>query len=458
MLDDTIAAVATPHGRGGIGIIRISGRDAVAFAQHVVRSNDARLLREANAAVVSDVFASAGPEAPIDRAVVTFFRGPHSFTGEDVVEIACHGSPIVLELLLAGLFHLGARAATPGEFSKRAFLNGKIDLVQAEGIRDLIDAQTTYQARQAQRQLRGELSRRLAPIKEQLLEVIVHLESSVEFVEDDILPDDRSSLSDELGRISGVVAGFCASYSIGKLVSDGATLALVGPVNAGKSSIFNKLLDRERAIVTPVPGTTRDLVSERLEIGGIPFRLLDTAGLRATDDVVERIGVERTLGAIADADVVLVVFDACESDDGVWQDLLDRTTSLNRLVIVNKIDLWSQPAAEISLRRGGSEAICVSALTGENFERLRRAIVASVAGTGAMERDDILVNNARHYALLRQACEQLEVARRALQEGLSEEFALSGLHSALRFLGEVTGETAIDDILHRIFSTFCIGK
>jgi tRNA modification GTPase len=455
MFDDTIAAVATPHGRGGIGIIRLSGPNAVVVARRFVRSGDARVLRDPNVAVVSDV---VDADAVLDRAVVTYFRSPASYTGEDIVEIACHGSPVVIEALLGGILQSGARAATPGEFTMRAFLNGKLDLTQAEAVRDLVDAQTTYQARNAQRQLRGELSSRLAPIKERLLEVIVHLESSVEFVEDDILPDDRFKLSREIGTIAVSLDALCSSYSLGKLVSEGATLALAGPVNAGKSSIFNYLLENERAIVTPVPGTTRDLVSERLDIGGIPFRLIDTAGIRATEDVVERIGVDRTLMAIADADVVLLVLDAVDSDEAECEALLERTANLNRVVVANKIDLRSEPRAAGALRRARVEPIRISALTGLNVDRLRLALVAAVGGAGAVERDDILVSNARHFALLRQAAEQLRVARRALEDGLSEEFALSGLHAVLRFLGEITGETLVDDILHRIFSTFCIGK
>jgi tRNA modification GTPase len=458
MFDDTIAAVATPQGRGGIGVIRISGRDAVAIARRFVRSGDSRLLKDPNVAVVSDVFDCDVEDVPLDRAVVTYFRSPASFTGEDVVEIACHGSPVVIEALLGGILRRGARAATPGEFTMRAFLNGKLDLAQAEAVRDLVDAQTAYQARHAQRQLRGELSRRLSPLKERLLEVIVHLESSVEFVEDDILPDDRLELVGELETIAASLDAMCSSYSLGRLVSEGATLALAGPVNAGKSSIFNYLLESERAIVTPIPGTTRDLVSERLDIGGIPFRLVDTAGIRTTDDVVERIGVDRTLTAIADADIVLLVLDAVESGEEECVALLERTASLNRVVVANKIDLGARPRAARALRDANVEPILVSALTGENMDRLRGALVASVGGTGAIERDDILVSSARHYALLRQASEQLGVARQALVEGLSEEFALASLHGVLRFLGEITGETLVDDILHRIFSTFCIGK
>jgi len=458
MIDDTIAAIATPLGRGGIGVIRVSGRDAAAIVRRVVRASDVRLLDAANVAVVADLFVDQDATVPLDRAVVTLFRQPRSYTGEDVVEIACHGSPVVLETLLATLFRHGARPATPGEFTMRAFLTGKMDLTQAEAVRDLVDAQTAYQARNAQRQLRGELSLRLAPIKERLLDLIVHLESTVEFVEDDILPDDRRTLARELAALRSTFDELCSSYALGRFVASGATLALVGAPNVGKSSIFNSLLKRERAIVTPIPGTTRDLVSEQLELGGIPFRVVDTAGLRATEDEVERIGVERTLSAIVDADVVLVVLDAVGSSEEELSDLRSRTEGLNRIVAINKVDLCPEPRILSAVRAWGVEPLLVSALSGENVDRLRDALVHSVTGRSQPERDGILVSNARHYSLLAQASEQTEVARHALEEGLSEEFALSGLHAVLRNVGEVTGETTVDDILHRIFSTFCIGK
>jgi tRNA modification GTPase len=322
----------------------------------------------------------------------------------------------------------------------------------------LIDAQTSHQARRAQRQLRGELSRRLAPVKERLLDVIVRLESSVEFVEDDIDPGDRASLARELAGVAQALEGLGATYDLGRLVAEGASLALTGAPNVGKSSLFNSLLGFDRAIVTPIPGTTRDLVADRVDIGGIPFRLVDTAGIRDAADVVERLGVERTLGAIADADVVLVVFDGVASDAEECRELLERTQGLNRVVAINKIDLCPRPSAAEYLDGVGVEWTAVSALTGENVEHLRASLVGAVGGRGAIERDDILVSNARHHALLCRASEQLRIACRALDDGLSEEFALSGLHAGLGFLGELTGETVVDDILHRIFSTFCIGK
>lgn len=453
MLDDTIAAVATPPGRGGIGVVRVSGPGALDVARALLRSSDAAAF-EANRAFVADVVSPDG-EA-IDHVVATCFHSPRSFTGEHTVEISCHGSPVVLELVLHAALRAGARLATPGEFTLRAFLNGRLDLTQAEAVRDLVDAQTGYQARRAQRQLRGELSRRLQPLKERLLDVIVHLESTVEFVEDEIEPESRSALSSELAAASADVRTLTRTYDLGRRISEGVSLAFVGPPNAGKSSLFNALLERERAIVTAIPGTTRDLVSETLVLGGLPFRLVDTAGLRDTHDEVERIGIDRTRGAMADADIVLVVLDASATTREAALVLLEETEGLRRVVVENKIDLVAGPRyGEISV---SGAPLRVSALTGEGIDVLRAAVLAVATEGGDLESTDILVTNARHHAILARASEHLDEARRALDEGLSEEFALVGLHAALGDLGELTGETAIDDILNRIFSTFCIGK
>ncbi len=450
MLDDTVVAIATPPGRGGIGVLRLSGSRAVEIASTVTRAR----ITEPNRAVVTDL---VDGDTVIDHVVVTTFRAPHSYTGEDTVEISCHGAPIVLGTALDTLLRAGCRLATPGEFTLRAFVNGRIDLTQAEAVRDLVDAQTSWQARRAQRQLRGELSTRLAPLTERLLELIVHLESTVEFVEDEIEPASRAALTEELERAARELAELASSYRVGRLVTEGVGVAIVGPPNAGKSSVFNRLVESERAIVTEVPGTTRDLVSERVVVGGIPFRLVDTAGLRDTEDRVESIGIERTRGAIADADVVLVVVDVSDADavDSLVP-LLAATEGLRRIVVLNKTDLAS-PSPELALLAGDS-AVAMSALTGEGIDALRDSLLElSGAGTGLTD-DTLMVTNARHHALLSAAAAHLAESSGALLDGLSEEIALVGLHGALRDLGELTGETAIDDILNRIFSTFCIGK
>lgn len=458
MFEDTIVAVATPPGRGGIAILRLSGPDALEIARACVQNGE-RLGEAPNRAVVTDLTDPARPGEALDRGIATWFRGPKSYTGEDVVEIAIHGSPVIVDAGLGALLAAGARPATPGEFTLRAFLNGRLDLTQAEAVRDLVNAQTGHQARLAQRQLRGELSLRLLPLKERLLSLIVQLESTVEFVEDDIEPEGRSALSAELSAAAADLAALTSSYRLGRLVVDGFGVALVGRPNAGKSSLFNQLVRSERAIVTASPGTTRDLVSEPIDLEGIPVRLVDTAGLRETEDEVERIGVGRTRSAIADADVVLVVIDGIGDSGEAVGTLLDETDGAARVVVINKVDLGDpDPALVATVEAVGMVPIRVSALTGEGVEDVRREVVGVIGGGQALENTGFLVTNARHHELLVRASGGLASASESLSAGFSEEIALVGLHESLRCLGELTGETVIDDILGRIFSTFCIGK
>ncbi len=458
MFEDTIVAVATPPGRGGIAILRLSGHGALEIASACLCDAE-RLGVTPNRAVVVDLADPSRPGEPLDRGIATWFRGPKSYTGEDVVEISVHGSPVVVDAGLGALFAAGARPATPGEFTLRAFLNGRLDLTQAEAVRDLVDAQTGHQARLAQRQLRGELSLRLLPLKERLLSLIVQLESTVEFVEDDIEPQGRLALCAELSSAAADVAELTSSYRLGRLVADGFGVALVGRPNAGKSSLFNRLVRSERAIVTSIPGTTRDLVSEPIDLDGIPVRLVDTAGLRETEDEVERIGVGRTRSAIVDADVVLVVIDGIGDGVETARTLLKETDKAARVVVINKADLGEpQPQIVAAVEACGLSPILVSALTGSGMDDVRREVVRSISGGQALENAGFLVTNARHHDLLVRASTGLESASEALAAGFSEEIALVGLHESLSCLGELTGETVIDDILGRIFSTFCIGK
>ena len=316
----TIAAIATPPGYGGIGVIRLSGDDSLLFTSKLL-SGDHKYQFTPNHSSLHRIL---NPEnsVVIDEAVITYFKAPHSFTGEDVVEISCHGSPVVLAEVLRLLTSFGARLAEPGEFSLRAFLNQRIDLTQAEAIRDLIHSQTSYQARVAARQLRGELSNQLKPIKDGLIELIVHFESSVEFVEDDL---DSLNLTLYQAKIDGHIeklSNLASSFRIGRLIRSGIKLALIGLPNVGKSSLFNALLGRERAIVTPLPGTTRDTLNESFSINGIPVELTDTAGIRETEDIVEKIGVERTRSAISEADFVVAVIEASSTFPDEEKELL----------------------------------------------------------------------------------------------------------------------------------------
>ncbi len=451
----TIAAVATPAGYGGIGVIRLSGTESLSLV--------AKLLRDGQKISFTPQHASLqhlfNPETgnTIDEAIVTYFKAPHSFTGEDVVEISCHGSPVVLAEVLRLLIAFGAELAQPGEFSLRAFLNQRLDLAQAEAIKDLIHSQTTYQARIAVRQLRGELSSQLKPIKEGLIELIVHFESSVEFVEDDLDPLDLAKF---LARIDGYIqqlSRLAESYRVGKLIRSGIKLALIGRPNVGKSSLFNSLLGRDRAIVTHLPGTTRDTLNEAFSINGIPIDLIDTAGIRETDDLVEKIGVERTKSTISEADFVVSVIEADSLLPDEEKDLI--TQFPVNLFVVNKCDLGYDLSKEVTDFLAERAAMLrVSALTGEGIEELKLFIYQQLISETAVTNESAIITNERHYQALEQALSALHQAKQDLISGFTEEIALANLHNALKSLGVITGETLIADILNQIFSTFCIGK
>lgn len=452
----TVVALSTPRGRGALAVIRLSGPQALVIAQRLSCVDG---FEPRHATLTTLRSAAAGGEV-LDQVLVTCFPAPHSLTGEDVVEISCHGSPAIARRIVDAALELGAVLAGPGEFTLRALMNGKIDLAQAEAIRDLIAAQTDAAVKQASRQLNGELSETLGPFKETLVHVIVLLESALEFVEDD-LPAPQVDRIDEM--LESVIAGvdrLSESYRAGRLLQDGARVAITGRPNVGKSSLFNSLIRRERAIVTDVPGTTRDTLSESIDIGGVPVVLTDTAGLRETTDNVETLGIERTHRAMGEADLVLLVIDGSSEVGPEDRDLLTRTTESNRIVVMNKCDVPSfQSHAFHSMARcvPAVEAINVSARTGEGLSALHSAIVAKLNSAGA-EDGSLLITNARHYDLLCNAKRDLELARDCFRDRHSEELVLAPLHNALKLLGQITGETTTEDILSEIFSTFCIGK
>lgn len=443
-VDDTIAAISTPAGRGGIGVIRLSGSLSHKIACQLAPKCNPSRTRLAQFCSLQDPETSA----LIDQSIITFFKAPGSFTGQDAVELSCHGSPFVLSRVLQYCFTLGARPARPGEFTLRAFLNGKIDLTQAEAIRDLINAQSEYQARLAVRQMKGELSLYLQPLKEHLLEVIVHLESSVEFVDEALDTHSIDAIEAKLSEIREQLQRLSDSYRLGRLVREGLKLAIVGRPNVGKSSLFNALLQRDRAIVTDIPGTTRDSLIEASSIKGIPVHLIDTAGIRKSEDIVERLGIERSFSAIAEADLVLVVFDGTQPLSEEDLDILRHCHSTPHLIVLNKCDLG------ILERRDC--AFIVSARTGEGIDKLQDGILSYLSGTES--RNDTLVLDSRHHSLISLALSEIRAATLRLREGFSEEVALFHLHNALRHLGEITGETTVEDLLGQIFSTFCVGK
>jgi tRNA modification GTPase len=452
--DDTIAAISTPPGRGGIGVVRLSGPASLEIATSIFRSQSGAPPGEPNRAQFGHIVVPATGEV-IDEAILIYFEMPHSYTGEDVVEISCHGSPLILGRVLQLLIERQARVAEPGEFTFRAFSNRRIDLAQAQAVRDLINAQTGYQARVATKQLEGELSKRLTPIKNVVVDVIVHLESSVEFVDDDISPETASALLSKLERTIEELSVIASSFTFGRYLREGFDLAIVGRPNVGKSSVFNRLIGSDRAIVTELPGTTRDALYESTSISGVPVRLIDTAGIRETTDLVESIGITRSRTAIADADISLLILDGSEplTDDDLG--LLQHLSADRRLVAVNKTDLPRKLEADPT---NNGELICISALTGDGFELLTERIFHRLAGADATERDDIMLTDARQHQAIKRAIEDLREAGQMMRLRELEEIVLLKLRGALASLGEITGETLTEDILGQIFSTFCIGK
>ncbi|MBM3789844.1 MAG: tRNA uridine-5-carboxymethylaminomethyl(34) synthesis GTPase MnmE [Acidobacteria bacterium] len=456
--DDTICALSTAPGRSGIAVVRISGAGSLDLAKKVFRPLRAGAGLSPRTAVSGRVI--DGPEGrELDQGIVVYFPAPRSYTGEDVVEISLHGSPVLVSRLLEQLCSHGARLAEPGEFTMRAFLAGKLDLVQAEAVRDVIEARTLYQVQLAQRQRSGEVSRRLAPMQEVLVEAIVALESAVEFVEEDLPLESREGLAGRLGAMEEELAGWLDGFRRGRLVRDGFSMAVVGSPNVGKSSLFNALLHQERSIVTETPGTTRDLVSEHTSLEGIPVRLVDTAGVRESTDSAERMGVNRSWQAIADADALLWVLDGSRPPSAEDRQLRERLAELPCIVVINKADLpktWSE--ARASEFAAGRARVTVSARSGAGLDALRAEIMRHLLGDDRVERDGVLLTNVRHFLAVEEACRDLRRAIEALTGGVSEEYVLVDLQLALRYLGSITGETTTEDLLDRIFSKFCIGK
>ncbi len=460
-MPDTIVALATPTGRSGIGVIRLSGDDSLRITRKLVDDRDfspklrTALLKQLHDLATGDV---------IDEAIITYFKAPHSFTGEDVVEISCHGSPVLLRQVIDICLQLDARMATAGEFSLRALANGRMNLAEAEAIRDLIDAQTTASARQAVRQMRGEFSQRLQPLKDDLLDVIVVLESALEFVEDDLPEVQAESVKKKLSAIADDTAKLAATFQAGRLIREGLRVALVGRPNVGKSSLFNALLGSDRAIVTEIAGTTRDQIHERFTIRDIPISLIDTAGLRETTDTIEGIGVERSRATMADADIVIVMIDASEEIKDEDHEILDSVKDLNYIIALNKIDKTPSFDVDHIIAAENSrlgylrpKITPLSAKTGEGLDDLREAIIKPFDPED-ITHSGFLVTDARHHDLLVRTNSEIEQSLEQMNQKMSEEIVLIGLHNALRYLGEITGETTTEDMLTRIFSTFCIGK
>ncbi len=472
-LDDTIVAIATPPGRGGIGVVRLAGAEAKKIALAMLRLRKdlepghavfGELLQpacpnsRAGGRIDSD---SAGIEpaiparARLDEVVVTYFARPHSYTTDDIIEISAHGSPVVLRHIVETAIASGARLAEPGEFTMRAFLNGRIDLTQAEAVRDLIESQTLYQAQVAAQQMEGALSKRLQPVKQKLVELIAALEAGIDFAEDDVSVLSAEQILLRLRAVKRPLEELAGSFSYGKLVHDGLTLAIVGRPNVGKSSLFNCLVERERAIVTATPGTTRDLVTETVALGGIPVRLVDTAGIRRALDEAESIGIRKAMEALADADLVLVVLDASQPIAREDEEVLQQVRGRPAIVAENKSDLGRfEPAALI----GQLSRVPTSAVTGEGLPALRAEILRQLRGENGRSAEAGFLTSLRQRDLVAKSIAALAAAEAAIDRRIPHEMLLLDLYDSLRPLDEITGTTTTEDILNLIFRTFCIGK
>lgn len=455
---DTISAIATPPGEGGLGIVRVSGARAIEIAQKLFTPLPEQL--QSHRIYVGTV---TDPETGehIDRALLLVFLAPRSYTGENVVEFSCHGGMLLLRRVLRLTLRHGARLAQPGEFTLRAFLNGRLDLAQAEAVADLVRARTETAQRLAMRQHEGELSRALHTLRDQILHLLAEVEAHLDFSED-IGEMDYHHLGEQLRWLIACCQNLLATARYGRLTREGAMVVIAGRPNVGKSSLLNALLGEERAIVTDIPGTTRDVIRESIQVHGIPVQLWDTAGLRDTEDVVERIGVERTQRSLQNADVILFLLSA---PDGITDEDRYPLASLppERTVLIwNKCDLLPEATVSALCQQAESEyttpALAVSALTGWNLHELRDHLAQRLLGSDWLTPEGAVITSERHQIALQQAVTSLQQAWQSVEESLPAELISVDLRGALDTVGLITGETATEDIVERIFSDFCIGK
>lgn len=475
-LDDTICAIATPVGEGGIGIVRLSGAASISIADRLVRLRSGNPLARARprylhladirTTPVSETsphpdIARPAHHSSLDEVLVVAMKAPRSYTGEDVVEIHCHGGPLILATLCRLCLASGARLAEPGEFTKRAFLNGRFDLSQAEAVLDTIRAKSTAGLTAAQRHLRGELAREVERLRTGLLTLLAHVEAAIDFAEEDVNFVGRDESLRQMEHWADAIAGFAATAKTGRVLREGASVVIVGRPNVGKSSLMNRLLRDERAIVTEVPGTTRDLIEESLTLDGVTLRLMDTAGLRSTADPVESEGIRRTRRARSEADLVLLVLDGSMPVTAEDEALLAEVSAVPSLIVINKADLprrLDMAAIQAGVHLDRDLVVEVSAKVGAGLDTLRDRVRSRLM-PGRLEPDDsLLVTNVRHQAALHRAHESLRQAMVSVREGRSGECVALDLRAAADALGEITGVITTDEILDRIFSDFCIGK
>jgi tRNA modification GTPase len=455
---DPICALSSAPGRSGIAVVRLSGSQCHEIVSKIFIPKIGSKSFEPRLAIVGKLIEfDSGVE--LDEGVVTCFQAPNSYTGEDMAEFSIHGNPAIIAALLDELCSLGARLAEPGEFTMRAFLNQKMDLTQAEAVHDIIMAKTLYQAQIAGRQRSGSLAQNLRATKELLLDIIVNLESAIEFAEEDLQTDSRKQIEEKIEEIGSNLHKWIESYRKGRIIHDGIRMAVIGRPNVGKSSLFNRLLEQDRSIVTDVPGTTRDTVSEYMSIDGIPIHLLDTAGIHGSEDIIEKIGIERSHQAISDADVILFVVDVGRESSEQDFEIKRKLPISNCIVVFNKSDLPAHWSGEAKQELSNSwNYLEVSSKTGMGIKDLRRMIINTILGDGILALDGIMITNMRHCHALEHAELHLKKAANTFRRALSEEFVLLDLQKCLEYLGEIAGETHVEDLLNAIFSKFCIGK
>jgi len=431
----------------------MSGRECVNIARRFFKphaQNSDLQHRRALVGTWNDMHATE-----IDEVIVTFFQSPHSYTGEDVIEISAHGNPLGLRRIVESILLAGARLAVPGEFTLRAVAQGKMDLIQAEAVRDFVDAQTEQLAKIARRQMNGSLSKRMRPIKEKLIDAIAHLEAGIDFAEDDVDVPTNAAIVDSIRPLRLELVVLNETFGYGKILSKGLRLVIFGKPNVGKSSLFNCLVSTNRAIVTDVPGTTRDVVTETISLDGVPLSFADTAGVRETTDVVESIGVMRTFEEVSECDFALLVLDGSSTFDDDDCQALNRASGMPHVVVINKSDL--PQVIDLSVLNGATRVL-VSAKTGQGLQDLHNALRAFLVSHKTSLADDLILTNTRQHEAVSNATAALSRAEQAVAAGVPHEMVLLDLYDALGALGELTGEVVTDDILGRIFSTFCVGK
>ncbi len=456
--DDTISAISTPIGRGGIGIVRISGQEALPIANRVfkpAKKADVTTSRAFSIMYGNVVDPKTGRE--VDEALVSVMRAPSSYTKEDVVEINCHGGMVAVRQVLGLVLEQGARLAEPGEFTKRAFLNGRISLIQAEAVMDLISARTEESMKIAADQLKGSLSEKLSVFRDSLIEICARVEAYIDFPEEDIERTTSEEMVRFLGEILDRSEQLSRTFQEARFFREGLSVAIVGRPNVGKSSLLNVLLSRERAIVTEVPGTTRDTIEECLDIGGLPVRIVDTAGIRSSNEAVEREGIRRSLEALKQADFVIAMLDGSEALQEGDRDILEKIKGKNAVIAINKSDLPEMINLKECLSVG-KRHIHISARSGKGLEELKSLIFNSTLKNWKEDREGIIVTNIRHKLALDKASASLSRAIEVLKSNQPLEILSVELREALDSIGEITGAVATEDILNRIFSDFCIGK